>query len=52
LHSLSPDLGWEQYAAGGFDRIVVRCNHDNILAPPHVDVIAKSLDRAIATWHA
>lgn len=50
LHSLSPDLGWEQYAAGGFDRIVVRCNHDNILAPPHVDVIAQGLDRAITTW--
>src|SRR4029453_2882408 len=28
LHSLSPTLGWEHYAAGGFTRVVVDCNHD------------------------
>jgi len=46
LHSLSPTLGWEHYAAG-FTRVVVDCNHDNILMTPHVDVIATALDRAI-----
>jgi len=47
LHSLSPTLGWEHYAAGGFTRVVVDCNHDNILMTPHVEVIATALDRAI-----
>jgi thioesterase domain-containing protein len=50
FHSLSPDLGWGAYAKGGFDRIVVRCNHDNILSPPHVGVIAATLDQALNAW--
>jgi thioesterase domain-containing protein len=51
FHSLSPDLGWARYAARGFDRIVVACNHDNILAPPHVDAVAAGLDMALKTWN-
>jgi thioesterase domain-containing protein len=51
FHSLSPDLGWARYAARGFERIVVACNHDNILAPPHVNAVAASLDRALNTWN-
>ncbi len=51
FHSLSPDLGWARYAACGFDRIVVACNHDNILAPPHVNAVAAGLDGALNTWN-
>ncbi len=47
FHSLAPTLGWEHYAQGGFERIVVACNHDNILMLPHVRTIAADLDRAI-----
>jgi amino acid adenylation domain-containing protein len=50
FHSLSPDLGWREYAKGGFDRVVVRCNHDNILSAPHVQVVAAALDRALNAW--
>jgi amino acid adenylation domain-containing protein len=50
FHSLSPDLGWGRYANGGFDRVVVRCNHDNILSAPHVQVVAAALDRALNAW--
>jgi len=50
FHSLAPALGWEHYAADGFDRIVVACNHDNILMPPHVRVIAAGLDTALSEW--
>jgi amino acid adenylation domain-containing protein len=47
LHSLAPDLGWTSYAADGFTRVIVHCNHDNILDAPHVSVIAAALDRAL-----
>jgi thioesterase domain-containing protein len=47
FHSLSPTLGWDHYATGGFTRVVVNCNHDNILEAPHVDVIAARLSAAI-----
>lgn len=50
LHSLSPTLGWDRHAAGGFDRIVVACSHDDILMPPHVEVIAAGLDQALTDW--
>jgi amino acid adenylation domain-containing protein len=50
FHSLAPDLGWERYASG-LDRVVVTCNHDNILAPPHVGVVAEGIDEALNTWH-
>jgi thioesterase domain-containing protein len=48
FHSLSPSLGWEHYAVGGYERITVACNHDNILKAPHVKTIATVLDRALA----
>jgi thioesterase domain-containing protein/acyl carrier protein len=48
FHSLAPDLGWERYASG-LDRVVVTCNHDNILAPPHVGVVAGGIDEALAS---
>src|SRR5262249_5908949 len=51
LHSLSPTLGWERYAARGFTRIAVRCNHDNILWRPHAGIVAAALDRAIDEEH-
>lgn len=47
FHSLAPTLGWEHYAADGVDRVIVDCNHDNILMRPHVTVIADLLDRAL-----
>ena len=47
FHSLAPALGWEHYAADGFERIIVACNHDNILMLPHVSVIAAGLDKAL-----
>jgi amino acid adenylation domain-containing protein len=47
FHSLAPDLGWKRYAAGGFERVVVACNHDNILTLPHVSVIAAGIEKAI-----
>ena len=47
FHSLAPDLGWKPYAASGFERIVVACNHDNILTPPQVSVIAAGIEKAI-----
>jgi thioesterase domain-containing protein/acyl carrier protein len=50
FHSLAPDLGWDRYASG-LDRVVVTCNHDNILAPPHVGVVARGIDEALSTWH-
>jgi thioesterase domain-containing protein/acyl carrier protein len=46
FHSLSPTLGWDT-RADLFERVIVDCNHDNILMPPHVGVIAAHLDRAI-----
>jgi nonribosomal peptide synthetase DhbF len=52
FHSLAPTLGWEHYARGGFERIVVACNHDNILMPPHVKTIAAGLDKAIGEREA
>jgi amino acid adenylation domain-containing protein len=51
FHSLAPTLGWERYAAGGVTRIVVRCNHDNILQPPHAGVVAAALERALDEQH-
>src|SRR4029077_5220322 len=39
LHSLAPTLGWDRYAAA-FTCIIVACNHDNILTPPHVSAVA------------
>jgi thioesterase domain-containing protein len=50
-HSLGPTLGWERYAARGFTRVVVRCNHDNILQRPHAGVVAAALDRALDEEH-
>jgi amino acid adenylation domain-containing protein len=47
LHSLAPDLGWTLYAGEGFQRIIVACNHDNILDAPHAGVIAAALDHAM-----
>jgi len=52
FHSLTPALGWDHYAAHGFDRIIVHCNHDNILMVPHVSVIAAGLDEALAEREA
>jgi thioesterase domain-containing protein len=52
FHSLMPTLGWEYYATGRFERVVVDCNHDNILTPPHVTVVASGLERAIREWEA
>jgi thioesterase domain-containing protein/acyl carrier protein len=46
-HSLAPDLGWNRYARGGFTRVVVKCNHDNILNLPHVRGVAAALDDAL-----
>jgi amino acid adenylation domain-containing protein len=48
FHDLAPDLGWTLYAADGFQRVVVACNHDNILMLPHVGVIAAALDEALS----
>ena len=48
-HSLAPMLGWDHYAVGEFERVAVACNHDNILTPPHVGVIAARLDEALAS---
>ena len=50
FHSLAPRLGWEHYARGGVDRIVVACNHDNILSAPHASAIAAGLDHALRAW--
>jgi len=47
LHSLAPDLGWTLYAGDGYRRIIVRCNHDNILDAPHAGAIATALDQAM-----
>jgi len=47
LHSLAPDLGWALYAGDGYRRIIVRCNHDNILDGPHAGAIATALDEAM-----
>jgi thioesterase domain-containing protein len=52
FHSLAPGLGWEHYAAHGFDRVIVSCNHDNILKSPHVREIASRLDSAIRDQEA
>jgi amino acid adenylation domain-containing protein len=46
LHSLAPSLGWNEYSTG-FDRINVRCTHDNILTAPHVRVIAEGVEKAL-----
>jgi thioesterase domain-containing protein len=50
FHSLSRTLGWEHFARGGFDRLTVACNHDNILMAPHVATIAAGLDSALDRW--
>jgi thioesterase domain-containing protein len=47
FHSLAPALGWNHFAADGFKRIVVPCNHGNIMMSPHVGAIAAGLERAI-----
>jgi thioesterase domain-containing protein len=52
FHSLAPDLGWGRYAAHGFDRVLVSCNHDNILKPPHVREIAARLEKEIRNQEA
>jgi amino acid adenylation domain-containing protein len=49
-HSNAPRLGWEFYAAGPFERIVVECTHDNILKMPHVAVVAAGIEAAIRGW--
>jgi thioesterase domain-containing protein/acyl carrier protein len=49
FHSLAPALGWEHYAAGGFDRVNVACNHDNILKAPHAGGVAAAIDRALGS---
>ena len=45
-HSLLPDLGWSTFAAR-HRRVVVACNHDNILQPTHVRAVAAALDEAL-----
>ena len=47
FHALAPDLGWRHFAGKGFERIIVACNHDNILVQPHVGVIAAGIEKAI-----
>jgi len=51
LHSLGRTLGWEHYAAA-FTRVVVACHHDNILKPPHVNLVAAALDDAMDRFSA
>jgi thioesterase domain-containing protein len=49
-HSLAPMLGWEHYATGRLDRIVVACTHDNIVSAPHVAVVAAGIEAAMQAW--
>jgi thioesterase domain-containing protein len=37
------DLGWGKFAGGGLEVIVVPGNHETILKPPHVNVLAEAL---------
>jgi thioesterase domain-containing protein len=46
LHSLDPALGWNHHASS-FERVVIACNHDNILKAPHVATVAAALERAM-----
>jgi thioesterase domain-containing protein len=37
------DLGWRQIAAGGLEIITIPGNHETMLKPPHVGVLAQAL---------
>lgn len=42
------DLGWSKLAGGGLDIIPIPGNHETMLRPPHVQVLAEALRRQFA----